>query len=256
LDTVVGGLNVRYTLRGAGDYVFLLHGWGAELSLYEAAAELMARCYTVVCVGFPGFNGSDEPPEPWDVSDYAAFFVEFVKQFDCRNVILFGHSFGGRVIIKTANMPNLPFAIDKIILADSAGIRPKRSFKAKMRTLSYKCAKVFWDSLPMRKIAPDALENLRNRRGSADYKNASPMMRQVLVKTVNEDLTPLLSHIKAPTLLIWGELDTATPLSDGKLMEKLIPDAGLVTVKNAGHYSFLDNPHLFGEVLKSFLHIQ
>ena len=52
-------------------------------------------------------------------------------------------------------------------------------------------------------------------------------MRQCLVKAVNEDLTDHLPNIKADTLLIWGDMDTATPLSDGRLMEKLIPSAGL-----------------------------
>ncbi len=62
-----------------------------------------------------------------------------------------------------------------------------------------------------------------------------------------------MPSIKAPTLLIWGEDDTATPLSDAKKMERLIPDAGLVSFPGCGHYSFLDNPYLFGSVLKSFI---
>ena len=79
------------------------------------------------------------------------------------------------------------------------------------------------------------------------------MMRSILSKVVNEDLSSRLHLIKAPTLLIWGENDTATPLSDAKKMEKLIPDAGLVAFPGCGHYSFLDNPRQFAAVLKSFL---
>ena len=59
--------------------------------------------------------------------------------------------------------------------------------------------------------------------------------------------------MKLPTLLIWGENDSATPLSDAKQMERLMPDAGLVTIAGAGHYSFLDNPGLVYRVLESFL---
>ena len=79
------------------------------------------------------------------------------------------------------------------------------------------------------------------------------MMRAILSKVVNEDLTHLLPKIKAPALLFWGNLDTATPLSDAKTMEKLIPDAGLVTVAGAGHYAFLENTPLFLRVVESFL---
>jgi pimeloyl-ACP methyl ester carboxylesterase len=59
--------------------------------------------------------------------------------------------------------------------------------------------------------------------------------------------------IKVPTLLFWGENDTATPLADAKKMEQLIPDAGLVTVAGAGHFSFLENTPLFLRVVESFL---
>ena len=108
----------------------------------------------------------------------------------------------------------------------------------------------------VKKFFPDALENFRKKMGSADYAAASPMMRQVMVKVVNEDLEPYLPNIKAPTLLVWGVNDTATPLSDGEKMEKLIPDAGLVKLENAGHYSFLEQQFTFNRVMCSFMKIE
>ena len=108
---------------------------------------------------------------------------------------------------------------------------------------------------PMKALFPDAVENMRKKRGSADYNSATPVMRETLVKVVNEDLTHLLPNIKAPSLLIWGTMDTATPLSDGEKFEKLIPDAGLVRVTGAGHYSFLEAPEYVARVVKSFLKI-
>jgi pimeloyl-ACP methyl ester carboxylesterase len=97
------------------------------------------------------------------------------------------------------------------------------------------------------------IEKMRGKRGSSDYNSASNMMRAILSKVVNEDLKHCMPKIKAPTLLIWGENDTATPLRDAKIMEKLIPDAGLVTVAGAGHFSFLENTPLFLRVAESFL---
>ena len=96
---------------------------------------------------------------------------------------------------------------------------------------------------------------MQKKKGSADYKSASPVMRGCLVKVVNEDLTYLLKDITKPTLLIWGTADDATPISDGELMEKLIPDAGLVRLNGCGHYSWLNDPYTFNAVLKSFLNI-
>ena len=80
-------------------------------------------------------------------------------------------------------------------------------------------------------------------------------MRQTLVKVVNEDLTQLLPKIEVPSLLIWGTADTATPISDGESFERLIPDAGLVRVQGAGHYSFLQAPELCSRAISSFLKI-
>ncbi len=86
------------------------------------------------------------------------------------------------------------------------------------------------------------LDKRRAKAGSSDYAGASPMMRRILSKVVNEDLSDRLPMIKAPTLLIWGENDTATPISDARKMEKHIPGAALVSFAGCGHYSFLDNP--------------
>ena len=79
------------------------------------------------------------------------------------------------------------------------------------------------------------------------------MMRRILSRVVNEDLTDRLPLVKASTLLVWGENDTATPLKDAQVMERMIPDAGLVSFPGCGHYSFLDNPVQFAAVLRSFL---
>ena len=72
-------------------------------------------------------------------------------------------------------------------------------------------------------------------------------------RLVNEDLKDLLPNIRQSTLLIWGTADTATPLSDAKLMEQLLPDAGLAEIPGVGHYSFLENPALFNAIISSFL---
>ena len=81
-------------------------------------------------------------------------------------------------------------------------------------------------------------------------------MRQTLVKTVNEDLTPLLEKISVETLLIWGKNDTAPPLSDGILMEQKMQNAGLAQIENAGHFPFIDQPYVFSKILISYLKIK
>ena len=258
LTAVVQGLNVSYKVFGNGDCLaFIFHGWGAPVDLYDETAEILSERYTVIVPEFPGFGLSDEPGSPWGMTEYAAFAVEFISSFGPdRGVCLLGHSFGGRVIIKLAASNDLPFEIDRIVLIDSAGIKPKKSAAVKMKIALYKAGKKVILSRPFKKIFPEAAENFQNRSGSSDYRNASPMMRQCFVRIVNEDLSELLPAIKAPVLLVWGENDKDTPLSDGRIMEEHIPDAGLVVLKGAGHYSFLENRNVYRAVLKSYFQLE
>ena len=78
-------------------------------------------------------------------------------------------------------------------------------------------------------------------------------MRQTMVRLVNDDMTPYVDGIKAPTLLIWGDGDTATPLYMAEKLEKLIPDCGLCVIKGAGHWSFVERPGEVLPILKNFI---
>ncbi|MCL2022851.1 MAG: alpha/beta hydrolase [Oscillospiraceae bacterium] len=245
----INGITVEYTQRGEGTPVFLLHGWGCSGRTLESAAKIIAGKYCAISPDFPGFGASPEPPEPWDVAAYAQLTRDFIASFGCDKVLLLGHSFGGRVILKLVNI-DLPFTVEKIILTGAAGIRRQPGKKAQRRVKIYKTSKAVLSA-----VYPKALPALQQRFGSADYNAASPLMRQILVKTVNEDLRDCMPALTMPTLLIWGENDDATPLADGREMEKLMPGAGLAVLPNAGHYAFLDAPAHFGAVIKSFLEI-
>lgn len=253
MTKTVNGIKINYEQKGEGDLIVLLHGWGSNIKLFANLIDLLSKKYKVVAMDMPGFGESAEPPSAWCVDDYVDFVIDFLKDYNTDKVMLLGHSFGGRVIIKMNSRKNLPFKITKVILVDSAGILPPKSNKKSFRTYYYKAGKAVLSTGIAQKLAPNALENFRKKMGSADYAAASPLMRQVLVKVVNEDLEPLLPNIKCPTLLVWGVNDTATPLSDGEKMEKLIPDAGLVKLENAGHYSFLEQQFTFNRVMSSFM---
>jgi pimeloyl-ACP methyl ester carboxylesterase len=96
-------------------------------------------------------------------------------------------------------------------------------------------------------------ERLAARFGSPDYRATSGVMRGTFVKTVTLDLKSCLPAIQAPTLLLWGDKDQETPLSDGRIMERLIPESRLIVVAGAGHFSYLDKPAFVGAVVRAFL---
>ncbi|MBQ9130370.1 MAG: alpha/beta hydrolase [Clostridia bacterium] len=246
MTVTICGRDVHYTVEGQGAPVLILEGWGTNTDVYASISRLLSTRYTVYTLDFPGFGKSPEPDTVWDVGDYASFTRAFIQHFAFESYTLIGHSFGGRVIFKLFE-EGMPKGLSRIILIDSAGVKPKDTFKKKMRRMKYKLGRRILEL-----FAPAKVEKYRLKHSSADYKAASPMMREVLKKTVSEDLTHLFSRVNVPTLLIWGKNDTATPLSDAKLMEKTIPDAGLVELEG-GHYSFLDQPVIFSRVMASFM---
>ncbi|MDR3231726.1 MAG: alpha/beta hydrolase [Synergistaceae bacterium] len=252
----IDGIDVNYYDGGSGDAVVFLHGWGSDFAVFRPFLDCVAEDRRVCAPNLPGFGGTQEPPAAWGVDEYADFVTAFLKELGIDDAVLIGHSFGGRVIIKLAARDALAFRISKIILVNGAGIRHKRTMRQKIRLLVYKCVRNVLSLSLLGKKFPGLIEAWRRRNGSADYRNASPRMRECFVKVVNEDLTPLLSSIPCPALLIWGENDRETPVGDARIMERLIPDAGLVELKEAGHYSFLDQPFVFGKVLDSFLGIR
>ncbi|MCM1319418.1 MAG: alpha/beta hydrolase [Muribaculaceae bacterium] len=250
-DININGLNLHYDESGpvAGPTIVLLHGWGCNLSTVASIRKLLEGKMHVYSFDLPGFGKSDEPTSVWGIEDYTRYVEQAFKQLEITNPILLGHSFGGRISIlySSRNKTN------KVLLVDSAGVRPHHSLSWCFKVYSYKAAKKLYPLIYGKQGAQRKIEQARAKRGSSDYNNATAMMRAILSKCVNEDLCHVMPDIKAPTLLIWGENDTATPLSDAKKMEKLIPDAGLVSFAGCGHYSFLDNPGGFRAVVKSFL---
>lgn len=243
------GIKLHYTDQGEGAPLLLLHGWGCNASTFGAAKSWMESHFRTVAVDFAGFGESDEPADVWGVEQYTQSIEALVRHEGIDKPILIGHSFGGRVAIVYASRNE----VGKIILTDAAGVKPHRTLKYYFKVYSFKLIRWAAPVFMGRKRADEFIARRRAKSGSADYNNASPMMRAILSKVVNEDLCHLMPKIAAPTLLFWGENDTATPLADAKRMEKLIPDAGLVTVAGAGHFSFLENMPLFLKVLESFL---
>lgn len=248
----IDDISVNYTDQGQGDVILLLHGWGANITLYQGIISTLSQNHRVIALDMPGFGKTTEPSVPWCVDDYVDFVLKFIASFELTKLSIVVHSFGGRVFFKMNARENLPFQIEKAVLIDSAGILPKKTWKQKVSLRCYKIGRAIMSTKVLHFLYPDAVEDMRRKRGSADYNSATPVMRATLVKVVNEDLEPLMHLVKCPTLLIWGDLDTATPLSDAKRMEELIPDTGLVVCEGAGHFSFAQQAPKVNGALTAF----
>lgn len=251
LHLSLDGRPVRCAVAGSGAPILLLHGWGGRVESWGLVPAILAERFRVVAVDLPGFGESPLGDQPWGVADYANFVAALLQALHLGAATLVGHSHGGRVALAVA--ARYPSRVRKLVLVDSAGIVPRRTLSHHLRVFLVKAARQALAPSLFRSIRAPATRLAYRVAGSRDYNAADPILRATLVRCVNEDLRPLMPTITAPTLLIWGGDDQDTPLGDGKLMEKLIPDAGLVTFDGAGHFSYLDRTDQFCRVVSHFV---
>jgi pimeloyl-ACP methyl ester carboxylesterase len=237
--TTIQGVRIAQAIQGAGVPVVLLHGWGAKIELvWGLAAQLAPLGYCVYALDLPGFGQSAEPPQAWTVYDYARFVIAYLDAQQLAQVHLFGHSFGGRLSLIIG--AEYPTRVQKIVLADSAGIRTPPPLLSQLRLRSYQMVRDTMYRVGARSLADNLRARYNRRYGSTDFQQVSGIMRSTFINVVNEDLLAYAARVSAPTLLFWGDQDQDTPLWQGQKLAKTIPDAGLVVYPGAGHYSYLE----------------
>lgn len=197
----VGDLDTHFIVWGEGRPVVLLHGWGTSAeSLSVVAKALEDRCQ-VYAVDLPGFGWTPSAATTWGTWEYASYVEAFMDRIGIPTADLIGHSFGGRVALVLA--AQRPDRVRRLILAASAGIRPRRGLLLRVKVGSVKLAKRLFLLPVWGRLGERIVAELYRRIGSRDYRNAGPM-RATLVKVVGEDLRGILSSIRVPTLIIWG----------------------------------------------------
>ena len=239
------------TERGDGSPVLLLHGWGTSAELFLPIVNGLQAGHRLIAPDLPGFGDTPPPAVPWSVHDYAGWVVALLDRLGVPHCDVIGHSNGGRIGIVVA--AEHPERVRRLVLTDSSGIRPRRGLRYRYRVATYKGLRRAQHATALPRAVRDAAQGRADRRGSDDFRAASGTMRATLVRLVNEDLTQLLPRVAAPTLLIWGDRDADTPLRDARVMEGLIPDAGLVVFEGAGHFAYLEQPARFCTVVDVFL---
>jgi pimeloyl-ACP methyl ester carboxylesterase len=239
----IGGLPLYYEDAGEGKPLLLLHGWGGKCDSFLPLARDFRTLRRVIALDFPGHGATPEPPEPWSVTEYMEMTRAFMDKLGLNGCDIVAHSFGGRVALLLA--ATYPEKVGRMLLTGCAGLLPQKTAKRRMRSCLYRAARTLADNgitrlLMGEKKVGEMRERLIAKFGSEDYKALSPSMRRTFNRIVAQDLAPCLPGIKAETLLIWGENDGATPLWMGRKMEKDIPGAALIVMKDAGHFAYLE----------------
>ncbi len=236
----VKNIDVNYIQYGKGKDLVLLHGWGQNIEMMRPLGDRLENNYRITIIDLPGFGESEEPKEVWSVEDYCSMVEELLEKIKVKKPTMIGHSFGGRVSIVYASRND----VDKVILFGSPCIRKEEKLSLKVRTLKF-----------MKKVpVVNKLEGFAKKHiGSRDYKNASDMMRKILVETVNRDLSEYAKKIDAPTLLMWGDNDSEEPVENARELESIMKDAGLVVFPNSTHYAYLENIVQVVKIINEFV---
>ncbi|MGZ6826304.1 MAG: alpha/beta fold hydrolase [Mycobacteriales bacterium] len=200
--------------------VLALHGWGRARADWLPVLEGRSA----LALDLPGFGASPPPPAAWGSRDYAELLAPLLEG---GGWTVAGHSFGGRVAVQLA--AGWPALVDKVVLTGVPLLRRGPSGKA---PLAFRLAK----RAHAAGLLSDArMEEQRRKRGSADYRNAEGVMRDTLVRLVNEDYRDQLVGIEAPVEMVWGAADTAAPLAMAREAQALLRTATLTVSETSGH---------------------
>lgn len=228
-------------ISGEGKPLVLLHGYLSNKECFARQIAHFSKYYKVVAPDLPGFGECAEPPFAYSLGDYAERVAELIDGLGGKADVV-AHSFGGRIAVKIA--AERPNKIGRLVLVGAAGIKPKRKLSYYIKVGGYKLAK---------KISANFAERLAKRTASPDYLALSPLMRESFKKIIAEHLDGAARLVKAPTLLVYGENDSETPLYMAKKYNKYIEGSGLVVMKDAGHFCFAERPYAFNLIAGEFL---
>lgn len=231
-----GECKIFYQIYGSLDdsVNIFLHGWGQNGTSFDRIIKQVGGNWLLI--DFPPFGSSDEPKN-WNIYSYANMLISLCEHLKIEHCNFIGHSFGGRIaILISALRPDL---VNKLMLIDSAGLKPKRKISYYMNVISFKILK-FFGYFPQ-------------NAGSSDYCNLSKNMKPTFISIVNTPLEEYCSQIEAETTIVFGENDEETPVYMAKKLHKLIKKSQLYIIDGAGHFVFIDREIAFVKILKQFL---
>jgi len=231
----IGETQIFYRDEGISDKnILILHGWGSRSDNWlKVQQHLTDAGFRVVMPDLPGFGQSEEPPFDWGITEYSRFVNEFTKKINLEKFALIGHSFGGRISIDYA--VRYPEQLNRLVLVSAAGVVRHGKTKTNTFLALSKIGNFIFSTPILSKLKPLVRRAAHKLVGATDYKQSSDRMQGVMKNILNENLRAFLPRITMPTLILWGENDTMTPVIDAKILNEEIPTSYL--------HIFGDQPH-------------
>lgn len=208
-----------------------LHGWGQQRERLRPLANSLADLGESWLIDLPGHGAAPLPPSAYSPEDYAVLLSTWVATLPPLPTVLLGHSFGFRVAVRVAAAT--PALAQALVAMGGAGLPRRRTVRQNLRKIGIQLMMKLGKGLqPV--LGPGLVTLLRERFGSRDYQ-AAGALRPTFVRVVQDNLTHVCSHVKQPTLLLYGAQDTETPPDVGTSFTRLLPHATLHVLPGVGH---------------------
>jgi pimeloyl-ACP methyl ester carboxylesterase len=255
-EVTIGTIKTTYLLCGNGEPVIFLHGAGAGAVTWYPSIHTISKNFQVLALDIVGYGESDKPDAPYNRAYFSKWLKDFLKELKISKAHIVGLSQGGAIALQFA-IDN-PEMVDKLVLVDAAGLGAKVSFWPLIGMIWMNC---FPSSMANSFNSPYLLHKPTNRDPnhigysidvlkSKGGKKAFQQGRGTAVSKIPEEL---LKQIENETLIIWGKDDKLFSVEYGEAAAKIIPNAKLRVIQDAGHLPLMDQPEIFNKILDDFL---
>jgi 3-oxoadipate enol-lactonase len=224
---------------------------GTQPEMWEPQLAAFAREFRVVRVAHRGHDAIDVPPGPYALGDLGGDVLALLDSLGIDRFSWCGLSLGGMVGMWLA--AHVPDRVNRLALCcTSAHLPPAEGWLDRAATVRASGMAAVADAVVARWFTPDFASA---RRDVVDRCRA--MLLTVPAEgyagcceaIATMDLRPDLPGIEAPTLVLAGVDDPATPLSHAETIASLVPGAKLVVVDDAAHLATVQQADLCAEVL-------
>lgn len=236
--------------------VLLHHAAGGNLHRWRAWVPALARHHQVLRFDMRGHAGTEPPPDgSFSLPGLAADIALVLNSLEIEKVHLVGASAGGIVSLRFAH--DFPERLHSISLVAST---PKLAQMAASidagvwrRTLEEAGTKAWLLSDAQKRFGPQAEPGLVEWYATEGGKTPAEVVLALQDCLLKEDLTPLLSKILTPTLILASAQDEITPQEVQVLMAQQMPNAGLRTFEGVGHNMKVEIPDLLAASVRDFI---
>ncbi|MCC3462742.1 MAG: alpha/beta fold hydrolase [Oscillatoriales cyanobacterium] len=267
----VGVIKTRYWSAGTkGSPLILLHGGGSSIEVWTYNFDALAQNHQVYAFDMVGSGLSDKPELPYSLDYQVQFLTDFMNALNIDKANIIANSMGGGIILKFAL--KYPERIGKIVLISSLGLGKEISIYHRFLAAVPVIAKFaqpsrFGAKLMLKKnvynpkaIPSEWVENSFQRFKMPGRKQAliSILKTNLNLGGVREEvfmpIVQQLAHIRAPTLIIWGNQDAVLPVTHAHIANKYIPNTSLHIFDKCGHWPHVEYPQKFNQLVLKFLH--